>query len=199
MNRSPRAPGPRTAARVLLPALLLTALTALTACSSDGDADGGGDGGGSRADGRPGEGTSAPPGPGPSESKRESKPEPEPSAEPSLPDPADGTDRQACADGTCEVRVKEGDVVPVPERYGFGAMTVTSVEAGTLVLSAVLYGTEFVNDSGCAMSITGPSADAPGSIALTCDAGTEGALNGMRLKVAGVADGAAVLRLRPAP
>ncbi|MGW7354402.1 hypothetical protein [Streptomyces sp. NPDC054784] len=193
MNRSPWAPGPRTApARVLLPALLLAALTA---CSSDGG--GGGDGGGSRADDRPGEGTSGPRSPGPSQPKRESKPEPKP--EPSLPDAADGTDRQACADGTCEVRVKDGDVVPVPERYGFGAMTVTSVEAGTVVLSAVLYGTEFVNDSTWPMGITGPSADAPGSIDLTCDAGTEGALNGMRLKIAGVADGAAVLRLRPAP
>ncbi|MDT0307009.1 hypothetical protein RM780_08535 [Streptomyces sp. DSM 44917] len=125
-------------------AAVLLAGAAATGCGSDEDDPG-------RADDRPSTGPSAAdaespsepaatdaespsepaaePAPGPT---TQPAPDPAPEPTPALPPAADGSDTDACRDGTCEVRVEPGTEIP------FDALdevaTVTGVTGGTVSL-----------------------------------------------------------------
>ncbi|MDT0347013.1 hypothetical protein [Streptomyces litchfieldiae] len=173
-----------TAAAVVIAAVL----AALTSCSSDGDP---------AADqpSEPAAQTSedpAPPTPTPT-------PSPSPSPSPSLPEPADGENAEACADGTCEIRVTEGASLPVPQSFGLGPIEVISVNEEEVQLFGPMTQSRYSSDGGCSMSITGPTATSPGFLGLTCPAGNTGIINdAMSLEVVGILDAAAVLRIQPA-
>lgn len=118
---------------------------------------------------------------------------------PTLPTPADGTNRQACADGTCEIRVTKPVTVPLPARFGLGQLQVATVDDGTVTMVVTLTQSEFSSDGGCGdTNFTGPSADSPGFGSITCHSGEKVTLNKMSLTVVGVLDHAAVLRIRSA-
>ncbi|MGP4112162.1 hypothetical protein ACTWP5_14750 [Streptomyces sp. 4N509B] len=185
------------------------ALAVLTSCSSDDDpAANGSETNGSEANGTDagdanGAGGSdestesasqAPDPPTPSPT-----PTPTPSPTPTLPEPADGENGDACADGTCEVRVTEGATLPVPQSYGLGPIEVTGVTEDVVELFGPMTQARYASDGGCSMSITGPTATSPGFLALSCPAGNTGIVNeAMSVEVVGVLDGAAVLRIEPA-
>lgn len=114
---------------------------------------------------------------------------------PALSGPADGTRTERCRDGRCEVRVREGATVPVPERSGVGRLTVTGIGDRTVTMTAPLVQSQFSSDGGCEMGVTGPSVDSPGFMNLTCEEGSRGGVNKLRVQVLGVAGGAAVLRI----
>jgi hypothetical protein len=88
--------------------------------------------------------------------------------------------------------------VPVPERSGVGHLQVTGVEDRTVTLIAPLIQSQYSSDGGCGTGIVGPSADSPGFMNLTCEAGSKGTVNELRLHVVGVVGEAAVLRIGPA-
>ncbi|MEO3752458.1 hypothetical protein [Streptomyces sp. B6B3] len=125
---------------------------------------------------------------------------PSPSPSPTLPEPADGENTQACADGTCEVRVTGPIVVLVPERIGVGSLEVTSIEEDRISMTALLTGTSMSTDSPqgvCSFGVTTSSDYGPGHVDISCPAGHEAVVNGLSVEVAGIVDGAAVLRFRP--
>lgn len=75
--------------------------------------------------------------------------------------PADGADPQACADGTCEVRVTAGVTVPLPEGFGVGPLTVTAVHATGVTVVTPLTMSQFAVDGTCSAGITGATVNAP--------------------------------------
>lgn len=115
----------------------------------------------------------------------------------SLPVPADGKDVRSCADGSCEIRVAGQVTVELPERFGLGSIQVTGVNTKTVTMVVPLAQSEFSSDGGCGGTITGGSGTAPGYVAMACHAGEKTVLNEMSLEVRGIAEGAAVLRVRP--
>ncbi|WP_189935974.1 hypothetical protein [Streptomyces sulfonofaciens] len=117
---------------------------------------------------------------------------------PSLPVAADGRNAGSCADGTCEVRVTASVEVPLPARFGLGPVRVTAIDARTVTLSARLTQSQFSSDGGCSSAITGPAANAPAHVDLTCHVGEKAVVNKMHLTVVGIAEHAAVLRIRAA-
>lgn len=119
------------------------------------------------------------------------------SPSPTLPVPADGEDAQACADGTCEIRVAASTSVPLPARWGIGPLEVTAVDAETVSIVAPFTTSEFSSNGSCGATFTGPSASGPGRLNLNCRAGEKPVVNDMALEVVGILDENAVLRVRP--
>jgi hypothetical protein len=117
---------------------------------------------------------------------------------PTLPVPADGTDLRACRDGTCEVRVTGPTAVPLPARLRLGPINVLTIDAQTVTMVVPLAGSTFDSDGGCSATFTGPGAGSPMMMSLACHAGEKNVVNGVAIEVAGIADGAAVLRIGPA-
>jgi hypothetical protein len=115
-----------------------------------------------------------------------------------LPVPADGADPRSCADGTCEIRVRGPVTVPLPARFGVGPLKVTAIKAQTVNMVIALRQSEFSSDGGCSAIITGPAPNAGGHVDLTCHANEKTVVNKMKLEVEGIADKAAIIRIRPA-
>jgi hypothetical protein len=88
--------------------------------------------------------------------------------------------------------------VPLPARSGLGPAAVVAIDATTVTMVIPLTGTEFDSDGGCSPNITGPAAGSSGYVTLNCAAGDRGAVNKVTFEVLEIADGAAVLRVRPA-
>ncbi|MFJ4406038.1 hypothetical protein [Streptomyces sp. NPDC088910] len=186
MNHQPSA-GPARS-RPLVRAVLFAAVAAVLVSCGDGGA-----GGSGRSDGA---GRAVPASRTPTTATTSPSPTtPSPSPALTLPVPSDGTDTELCRDGRCEVRVTEGDTIPVPARSGVGRLTVTSVGGHTVMLTAPLIQSQFDSDGGCQMSVTGPSDEDSGSTDLTCEAGTKGRVNKLSLQLLGVVGRAAVLRI----
>ncbi|MEQ4722978.1 hypothetical protein [Nonomuraea sp. B19D2] len=55
----------------------------------------------------------------------------------------------------------------------------------------------FSSDGGCSSVITGPAANDPAHVDLTCHTGEKAVFNKMKLEVVGIAKKAAVIRIRP--
>jgi hypothetical protein len=165
----------RRLARVLLPAI---AITGLASCSSN-----------APVTDRPSASTSVQP---------NASPAPTASPVPSLPAAADGMDPNSCSDGRCEIRVTGPTTVPIPAQFGLGSIEVTAIGAQTVTMVVPLTRSNFSSDGGCSALITGQSASAPAHMDLTCHAGEKTIVNEMALEVAGIADGAAVIRIAPA-
>lgn len=120
--------------------------------------------------------------PTPSASPSASSPEPSPS-EPALPEAMDGTDLEACYDGSCEVEVRAPLDIEFDPDTGITSMTIEQITAEGLELSGTtesggtfssgMYATE----GGLAKGVT--------------------SINGVtfELAVLGVLDGVAVLRI----
>lgn len=62
------------------------------------------------------------------------EPEPEPTSDAGLPDAADGSGLDACADGDCEVRVSESDEIPIDPSFGIDNFTVAEIGPDMVVI-----------------------------------------------------------------
>lgn len=124
------------------------------------------------------------------------------SPSPSMPVPADGENRRACADdGSCEIRVTGPVTIPMPDRLGLGPIEVTEIGAREVALVAPITGSQFSSSGdggGCSATFTGPGAGTSARMDVTCPAGGETVVNTVSIGVAGIEDGAAVIRIRPA-
>jgi hypothetical protein len=88
--------------------------------------------------------------------------------------------------------------VPLPARFGLGPIEVTAVDTKTVTMVAPLTRSEFSSDGGCSSGVTGPAANSPAYVDLTCQVGEKAVLNEMNLEIVGIADHASVIRIRPA-
>jgi hypothetical protein len=103
-------------------------------------------------------------------------PSPSASTNPALPEPADGTDLTACADGRCEVRVRAGDTITfIGDNVDLKSLTVVRIADNALTHSAA--GPPGYTFSG-SMSASGTSV-----------------VNGLRVKIVAVDGDRAVIRL----
>jgi hypothetical protein len=91
--------------------------------------------------------------------------------------------------------VSKGDTLPVPKRSGVGRVQVSGIEGRTVTLTAPMIQSRYSSDGGCEMGVTGPSADSPGFLTMTCKAGAKGVVNRLRVEVVGLVGKAAVLRI----
>lgn len=153
-------PSPRTAAKL---AAALAAVATLTGC-------------GSEAPPAAAPITAAPP-PTTAPPTTTTTPQPAATTSPPPPTPADGTNLGACADGTCEVEVKAGDVI----RIGNQVKATPKISA----LTILDVGTEnlTVNISG------GMTTTVSGGITMN---------NALNLDTLHLGDGRAVIKLSPA-
>jgi hypothetical protein len=110
-----------------------------------------------------------------------------------LPPAADGDDLSACADGTCEVRVVAGSVVPLPRRSGITAR-VAAVDASEVALSGTSRGGDY-ECQRCEMSV---NFDAENSFDVKLSAGGDLRMGGVVVEAVALDTDAAVLRVRPA-
>ncbi len=101
---------------------------------------------------------------------------------------------KSCVDGTCEVRVVVGVVVPLPGP-SLKKATVSAVSAAEVELSGTFSGGH-VGTSGT-LSIVGPSATGPGTFSVTMPPGGNATLNRVVVDVVAADATAAVLRVRP--
>lgn len=151
-------------ARIVLTVL---AVLALSACTGE----------------EPGPEASVEPSPSPSTASPEPSPSPETPSEPALPESMDGTDLEACYDGSCEVEVRAPLDIEFDPDIGISSMTIEQITAEGLELSGTTAsGGEFssglyTSDGGLAKGVT--------------------SINGVtfELAVLGVLDGVAVLRI----
>ncbi|MEV5829182.1 hypothetical protein AB0L25_26840 [Spirillospora sp. NPDC052242] len=124
------------------------------------------------------------------------------SPSPSMPVPADGEDRRACADdGSCEIKVTGPVTIPMPDRLGLGPIEVTEIGARDVAFVAPLTGSRFASSGdggGCSATFTGPGAGTSARMDVTCPPGGETVVNTVTIGVVGIEDGAAVIRIRPA-
>lgn len=118
-------------------------------------------------------------------------------ASPTALAPADGEDPSACLDGSCEIRVTAPVTVPLPAHFGVGPLTVTAIDAGTVTMVLPLTGSQLSKEGDCSAGITGPTANAPAHVDMTCRAGANAVVNDMNLEVVAISDRSAVLRIRP--
>jgi hypothetical protein len=125
-------------------------------------------------------------------------PTPTPTPSPTLPFPDDGEDVQACADGTCEIRVAKSDMMPLPKGWGIGRLEVIAVNAEAVQMVGTLTASDFSSNGLCGATFVGPSANGPGQAILNCHVGEKPVINKMELEVLGILDGKAVLSVRPA-
>lgn len=126
---------------------------------------------------------------------------PSPSPAPSPPPPtapADGGNLAACADGTCEVRVTGQARIPLSPALGVSGVMITSLTGDEVSATATMVGSSFLvectGDERCETSVVGTT---PPAVFLTGHPGALITLNQTVVEVAGVADGAAILRFRP--
>ncbi|MCX4902879.1 hypothetical protein [Streptomyces sp. NBC_00878] len=189
MTHAPSVTRPRLLTRILLTRVLLSvAVTAAVAsCSSI-----------EPATDRTATPTSAPPKAPATPSVSSTPTSPTASPTPPPAPPADGDNSRACADGTCEIRVTVSATVPLPARFGLGPLAVTGINAKTVTMAAPLLQPEFSSDGGCESSFTGPAANSSAYASWTCHPGDKAVINKMSLQTVGVADGAAIIRIRPA-
>lgn len=125
---------------------------------------------------------------------------PRPTTPPPLPEPADGSDTDACGDGTCEVRVGVGGRIPFPRRTDVVAR-VTAIDDGLVELTGTWPGGHIESTgncrSACSASMSFPTGDAPGSFEVRITAGGGVEVNEYVLEVVAVGADEAVVRLRP--
>ncbi len=125
------------------------------------------------------------------------------SSSPPVPVAADGTNLGACTDGTCEVRVDRPASIPLAGRFGVAQLRVEVIGPATVtfrMVDAPGGGTSFACDHpSCSMSVVGQSAAAPAMATGSAGLGARLTMNRIRVELAAVSDGYAILRLAPVP
>jgi hypothetical protein len=134
-------------------------------------------------------------------------PSPSPTATPSptrppaptvLPKAADGTRLSACRDGRCEVTVSAGKVIEFDQSLGLYSVNVYSIKGDEMwLLAAMTGGGRFScdGDDRCQVSIQGATAQVPATGTFVVHPGARVQMSKVRVTVAAVVRGKAVLKL----
>lgn len=115
-----------------------------------------------------------------------------------LPKAADGTRLSACRDGRCEVTVSAGKVIQFNQSLGLYSVNVYSIKGDEVWLAAVMTGGGTFScdgDDRCQVSIQGATAQAPGTGTFVVHPGARVQMSKVRITVAAVVRGKAVLKL----
>ncbi|WP_162907933.1 hypothetical protein [Allorhizocola rhizosphaerae] len=125
-----------------------------------------------------------------------------PSPSPAITSAADGANLDACADGTCEVRLDAPATIAVDKTFGVDVLRVvsfTQTEVTFDVVDAPGGGFSFGCDhESCAMSVTGASIASPARGTGSASTNARITANRLVVEVVAVSDTYTILRLTPA-
>ncbi|MDP9869742.1 MULTISPECIES: hypothetical protein [Streptosporangium] len=117
---------------------------------------------------------------------------------PASPRASDGTDLAACQDADCEVEVRPGDRLRIDAGFGVDEITVRSL-GGEEIRLGLRGSSGDLHIEGESVSVEDDCTDgrcrSVGELSLAT--GDQGRINGVRLRLAGLASGRAVLVLSP--